>query len=142
MRRTVLGLAAIAVLGACSDSTGAAPTFLGTWHVRVTSFSPDTIQPNPFTITVSAGHGDTLHVAMVPVEWDHAPNYVFDSVYTTLLPHGAAGDSVVFEERDEAEEYLLGLVGGANVARDTITGQLGVLNASFSVLGVGSFVAT
>ena len=142
MRRTILALTAIAAVVACSDSTSPAPTFLGTWHVKVTSFSPDTIQPNPFTITVSAGHGDTLHVAMVPVEWDHAPNYVFDSAYTTALAYGAAGDSMNFFERDEAEEYLVGLFGGANAKRDTITGQIGVVNASFSVLGVGAFVAT
>lgn len=141
MRRRTLALMGIAALGACSDSTAPAPTFLGTWHVKVTSFSVDTLQPNPFTITLSAGNGDTLHVAMAAVQWDHAPNYVFDSVYTTLVPHGAAGDSVIFEEKDEPDQYLLGMLGAANAARDTITGQLGVLHGS-SVLGVGAFVAT
>lgn len=142
MRRTMLALAAIATVVACSDSTSPAPTFLGTWHVKVTSFSPDTIQPNPFTVTVSAGHGETLHVAMVPVQWDHAPNYVFDSAFTTALAYGAGGDSMNFFERDEAEEYVLGLIGGANVRRDTISGQIGVVDNTFSVIGLGTFVAT
>ena len=142
MRHRILALVGIAALVACSDSTSPAPTFLGTWHVKVTSFSPDTIQSNPFTITVSAGHGDTLHVAMVAVQWDHAPNYVFDSVYTTTLAYGAAGDSMNFFEKDVADDYNLGLIGGANAKRDTITGQIGVVDNTFSVIGLGTFVAT
>jgi len=139
MRRTIVAVTAIAALGACSDSTASAPTFLGTWHVKVTSFSPDTLQPNPFTVTVSGGHGDTLILAMAPVEWDHGPNYVFDSVYTTVIP---SGDNVTFVEKDVADEYLLGLQGVANAARDTITGQIGVLDASFHVLATGTMVVT
>ena len=142
MRRTILALTAIIAVAACSDSTAPAPTFLGTWHVKVTSFSPDSLEPNPFTITVTAGHGDTLHVAMAPVQWDHGPNYVFDSAYTTVMAYGVAGDSMNFFEKDAADEYSLGLIGGANAKRDTITGQIGVVDNTFSVIGLGTFVAT
>ena len=123
----------------CSDSTAPAPNFIGTWHVKVSSFSVDSLEPNPFTITLSGGNGDTLQVLMSAIQWDHGPNYVFDSVYTNLIPHGA---NVIFLEKDEADQYLLGLQGDANAARDTITGQIGVLDQTFHSLGSGTFVAT
>jgi len=139
MRRTILALTAIAAVAACSDSTSPAPTFLGTWHVKVSSFSVDTLQPNPFTITLSAGNGDTLRVAMAPVQWDHGPNYVFDSVVTKAVP---SGDQVSLIEKDEADQYYLGLLGNANVKRDTISGQVSVLDGTLHTLGTGNFVAT
>ena len=139
MRNRILALALIGVLGACSDSTSPAPTFLGTWHVKVSSFSVDTLEPNPFTITLSAGNGDTLHVAMAPVQWDHGPNYVFDSVVTTAVP---SGDQVSLIEKDEPDQYYLGLLGNANVKRDTISGQVSVLDGTLHTLGTGTFVAT
>jgi len=139
MRHRILALMGIAALVACSDSTAPAATFLGTWHVKVSSFSVDTLQPNPFTITLSAGNGDTLHVAMAPVQWDHGPNYVFDSVVTTALP---SGDQVSLIEKDEADQYYLGLLGNANVKRDTISGQVSVLDGALHTVGTGTFVAT
>ena len=139
MRHRILALVGIAALVACSDSTSPAPTFLGTWHVKVSSFSVDTLEPNPFTITLSAGNGDTLHVAMAPVQWDHGPNYVFDSVVTTAVP---SGDQVSLIEKDEPDQYYLGLLGNANVKRDTISGQVSVLDGTLHTLGTGNFVAT
>jgi len=139
VRRRMLTLIVIAALGACSDSSSPTPTFLGTWHARVTSFSPDTLQPNPFTVTLRAAHGDTLTLTMAPVQWDHAPNYVFDSVFAVVIP---SGDNVTLIEKDVADSYYLGIDGTANAARDTITGQIGVVDASFHEIGVGTVVMT
>lgn len=139
MRRRIIALLGIAVLGACSSSTAPAPTFIGTWDVKVSGFSPDTIEANPFSVSVLAGNGDTLTLSMPPLQWDHSPNYVFDSVFTKVIPNGA---TVTFFEKDEADQYTLALQGAANSARDTITGQIGVLNSTFTVIGSGTFVAT
>ena len=141
LHRRMLTLIVIAALGggACSDSSAPTPSFLGTWHARVTSFSPDTLQPNPFTVTLAAAHGDTLTLTMAPVEWDHGPNYVFDSTFTVVIPSG--GD-ITLVEKDVADNWYLGIQGTANAARDTIMGQIGVLDGTFHTLGVGTVVVT
>lgn len=141
MRRRIFTLIVVAALGggACSDSSAPAPTFVGTWTARVTAFSPDTLLPNPFTITLAAAHGDTLTLTMAPVEWEHGPNYVFDSSFTVVIPSGA---DITLVEKNVADNWLLGIQGSANAARDTITGQIGVLDQTFHVIGTGTVVVT
>ncbi|HET7739812.1 MAG TPA: hypothetical protein VFL67_04090 [Mycobacterium sp.] len=142
----ILIAAAAAVGAACSSSTGpGVPTFAGSWRVATSPFYlgfVDSLVPDPFTITFSAGQGDTLTVSMPRVwVWVGSAATPADSVFKIALPKG---DTLLVVEKDTAGggAGYLALRGIANARRDSMTGTIGLLDLGFSILDTATFVAT
>jgi hypothetical protein len=77
MKRPLL-VAALVVVGACSEPGGPGSTVVGRWHVTTFGLGFGTLSPATFDVIVTTVGTDSFRVSMPSITWSIGP-VVFDS---------------------------------------------------------------
>ena len=119
MKRSLL-VAALVVVGACSEPGGPGSTVVGRWHVTTFALGFGTLSPATFDVVVTAVGSDSFKVSMPAITWSIGP-VVFDST-TGLLAFSDTANYGFYRLASHKTAYcqFIDVWGRRNAAQDTL----------------------
>ena len=127
-------LAALGVLGGCSDAPG--PSVGDTWHVTTFALDTGTLSPATFDVVVTPTGNGSFHVRMPAITWSVGP-VVFDST-AGLIAFSDTTSFGFFRLASHKTEYcqFIDVWGSMNAGHDTLkSATVQVISGDTAVAG-------